>query len=163
MNRHHERSEGSVVVSLLATCFLLAVAIATSNRSVVSLHAGIPADTTVTIKAATSTLEFEPGLISAKAGTKLRLVFVNSGTLPHNFVLAKTEEDIDDLAPAAMQAGGDYVPLNMKDKMLAYTKLASPGDTVEVTFTVPPAGTYTFVCLMSGHATMMVGKLRSLR
>ena len=64
---------------------------------------------------------------------------------------------------AAMQEGGDYVPAGMKSKMFASTKLASPGQTVETTFVVPPAGRYMYVCLMSGHANVMLGTLRSLR
>jgi uncharacterized cupredoxin-like copper-binding protein len=157
---HHERAvRHSLLLVAVALCAMALVGIDVAP----SAAAGVPADTTITIKASSSTLEFEPPSISAKNGTRVRLVFVNAGTLPHNFVLAKTEEAIDDLAPAAMQAGGDYVPLNMKDKMIAYTKLASPGDTVEVSFVVPPPGTYTFVCLVSGHATSMLGRLRSLR
>lgn len=120
-------------------------------------------DTTITISASSSSLEFTPAEIVAKQGARLTLRFVNAGTLPHNVVLVKNEDDIDDLAMAAMQEGGDYVPAAMKDKMVAYTKLASPGQTVDVTFVVPKAGSYTYVCLMSGHAAMMLGKLRSLR
>ena len=120
-------------------------------------------DTTITIKASGSTLEFEPTDISVKSGKTVKLRFVNTGTLPHNFVLVKSEDDIDDLAMAAMQESGDYVPKEMKDKLLAWTKLASPGQTVEVTFTAPRPGLYTYVCLMSGHAAMMLGKLRAVR
>ena len=120
-------------------------------------------DTTITIWASTGGLEFDPAVIAVKQGTRVRLRFVNEGTLPHNFVLVRNEADLDTLALAASQAGGDYVPLALKDRLLAWTKLASPGDTVEVTFVVPPPGEYTFVCLMSGHAAVMLGKLRSLR
>lgn len=120
-------------------------------------------DTTVIVRASGPTLEFDPTAIVLKQGTRVRLRFINEGTLPHNFVLVKSEDDIDDLAMAAMSEGGDYVPKHMKTKLLAYTALASPGQTVEVTFVVPPAGGYTYVCLMSGHAAMMLGRLRSLR
>jgi azurin len=87
---------------------------------------------------------------------------VNAGTLPHNIVFVRNDDDIDVLAQAAMEEGGDYVPSGHKAKMFAYTKLASPSQTVEVTFVTPPAGKYTYVCLMSGHAAMMLGTLRSL-
>ena len=119
-------------------------------------------DTTITIKAATSALEFDPPTLAVKQGTRVRLRFVNAGTLPHNFVLVKDDDDIDALATAASKAGGDYVPVAQKSKMFAYTTLASPGQTVEVIFVVPPPGTYTYVCLMSGHSNMMLGTLRSL-
>jgi plastocyanin len=52
--------------------------------------------------------------------------------------------------------------MDLKDRFFAYTLLASPGQTLEVSFTVPAPGTYTYVCLMSGHAGVMLGTLRSL-
>ena len=122
-----------------------------------------PIDTTITVRANSSSLEFDPPSIAAKHGTRVRIRFVNSGTLPHNIVVVHDENDIDDLAMAAMKAGGDYVPLAQKAKMIAWSALASPGQTVDVTFVVPPPGEYTYVCLMSGHANSMIGKLRSLR
>src|SRR5690606_31499105 len=102
--------------------------------------------------------------ISAKEGTTVTIRYTNNGTLPHNFVLVKDEADIDVLGPAAFQAGDtDYVPLQHEEKMYAHSPLAKPGTTVEVTFEVPPAGEYFFVCLYPGHYNMMVGTLRSLQ
>lgn len=122
------------------------------------------ADTTITIYAAGSTLEFQPPRISARNGTHVRLRFVNDGTLPHNVVLARDEEDLDALALAAYHSQETgYVPLDQKGKLLAYSTLASPGDTVEMTFVVPPPGEYTYICLFPGHANSMFGTLRSLR
>lgn len=126
-------------------------------------HSQPSADTTIVVRASSSTLEFDPPAIAAKAGTRVRLRFINTGTLPHNFVLVKNEDDIDALAAAASKAGGDYVPLAQKDKMIAYSTLASPGQTVELVFVVPPSGVYTYVCLLSGHSNSMLGALRSLR
>lgn len=120
-------------------------------------------DTTITISANSSTLEFDPSAIAVKQGTRVRLRFINRGMLPHNFVLVRNEDDIDGLAEAASKLGGSYVPLAQKDKLIAYTALASPGDTVEVSFVVPGPGLYTYVCLMSGHSNSMLGTLRALR
>jgi plastocyanin len=122
-----------------------------------------PADTTITIHASSSTLEFDPPTIAVKQGTRVRIRFINAGTLPHNMVFVRNDDDIDGLAAAASKVGGDYVPVALKDKMIAYSTLASPGDTVELSFVVPPSGVYTYVCLMSGHSTSMLGALRSLR
>ena len=122
------------------------------------------ADTTlVTIKASTSTLAFEPDNVTVKSGTIVKLRLETLGTLPHNFVLVKNDDDLDALAMAAMEEGGDYVPKDMKARLFAFTKLASPAQTVEVVFPAPPPGLYTYVCLMSGHAAMMLGKLRSVK
>lgn len=126
-------------------------------------HSQSPVDTTIVIRAGSSTLEFDPPTIAAKAGARIRLRFVNEGTLPHNLVVVKDEDDIDALAEAASKVGGDYVPLSQKEKLIGYTTLASPGQTVELVFVVPPAGVYTYVCLLTGHSNSMLGTLRSLR
>jgi azurin len=123
----------------------------------------LPGDTTVTIRTVSSTLQFDPVRISARQGTRVTLRLVNEGTLPHNLVVARTDDDLDALAEAASKAGGDYVPLALKEKMIAWTRLASPGQTVEVTFVMPPPGEYPYACLMSGHSMSMLGVLRSLR
>lgn len=120
-------------------------------------------DTTITIRARDTSLEFLPSRISAERGTRVRIRFVNDGTLPHNIVLVKDENDIDMLGLAAFEAADtEYVPLEHQDRMFAYSDLAAPGETVEMTFEAPPAGEYFFVCLYSGHYNMMVGTLRSL-
>ena len=122
------------------------------------------ADTTITIHSSGADLEFLPARISAKQGTRVQIRYINEGTLPHNIVIVKNEDDIDIMGQAAFQAKETgYVPLEHKDKMIAYTELAAPGDTVEVTFVMPPAGEYLFVCMYAGHYNMMVGTLRSLR
>ena len=121
-------------------------------------------DTTITIKASGSTLEFTPPRISVKNGARVKLRFVNDGTLPHNIVLPHSVDDLDALAVKAYGAGETgYVPLGSKDKLIAYSTLASPGQTVEVTFVVPPPGEYTYACLFPGHANSMFGVLRSLK
>lgn len=127
------------------------------------IHSQASADTTITIRANSSTLEFDPPAIAVKQGTRVRIRFINAGSLPHNIVFVKDEDDIDALAAAASKAGGDYVPIAEQGKMLAYSALASPGQTVELSFVVPPPGQYSYVCLMSGHANSMLGALRSLR
>jgi plastocyanin len=139
-----------------------AAVFASSARNGLALPQG--ADTTITIRAAGSTLEFTPARVSAKAGTRVRIRFVNDGTLPHNLVVPKTDDDIDALALAAYQAGETgYVPLELKEKLVGWTTLASPGQSVEVTFVVPAAGEYTYVCLFPGHSNSMLGTLRALK
>ena len=125
--------------------------------------AGAPEpDTTIVVRANSSALEFDPAELAVKQGKRVRIRFTNMGTLPHNFVLVKNEDDIDALAAAAMKAAGDYVP-PQKEKLWAYTLLASPGQTLETTFVVPPPGEYTYVCFLAGHANTMIGTLRSLK
>ena len=142
----------------------LAVALTVNRTDRGQLFARSQADTTITIRASSSTLEFNPTRVSAKAGTRVRIRFVNDGTLPHNLVVPKEDDDIDALALAAYDASGTgYVPMGMKDKLVGWTALASPGESVEATFVVPAAGEYTYVCLFPGHANSMLGTLRALK
>ena len=111
-----------------------------------------------------SNLEFVPSRISAKNGARVTIRYVNEGTLPHNLVLLRDPEDLDTLGPAAYDAAETgYVPLAHRDLLIAWSDLASPGQTVEITFVMPPPGEYTFACLFPGHYNMMLGTLRSLR
>jgi plastocyanin len=122
------------------------------------------ADTTIVVRASGSTLEFQPPRLSVKSGTRVRLRFVNDGTLPHNFVVPRSDDDLDALALAAYEAADNgYVPVGQREKLVTYTSLVSPGETVEVSFDVPPPGEYTYVCLFPGHANSMLGTLRVLR
>lgn len=128
------------------------------------VHAQPAVDTTIVIRSEGPLLEFMPPRIAAKAGTRVRLRFVNEGVLPHNVALPKDEEEIDELAQAAANAATtDYVPLTKRDRFFGFSKLAKPNETVEFVFTMPPPGTYRFVCLYPGHQNTMVGTLRSLR
>jgi azurin len=153
------------ILNVTAGAALIAAGAGFGNDSAVpAASIGQGADTTITIRAVGSTLEFTPTRVSAKAGTRLRLRLVNDGTLPHNLVVPRSDDDIDALALAAYQASGTgYVPTDQKAKLVGWTTLASPGETVEVSFVVPAAGEYTYVCLFPGHSNSMLGTLRALR
>ena len=121
-------------------------------------------DTTLVLRASGSTLEFVPARLSARSGTRVRIRFVNDGTLPHNVVVPRNDDDLDALATAAYNAGATgFVPLGDTAKLVAYTKLVSPGETAELSFVMPAPGEYRYVCLFPGHANSMLGTLRSLR
>jgi len=102
--------------------------------------------------------------VSLKTGTRVRVEYVNNGVLPHNIVVLRDEDDLDALGIAAYDAEATgFVPTDQQDKLIAYTALAAPGDTVSVTFVVPAPGEYTFVCLFPGHYNVMLGTLKALR
>src|SRR5687768_3707137 len=78
---------------------------------VAARRAASTADTTITLRTVGSNLEFTPSEIAVKAGTKLRIRYVNDGTFPHNVVIVKTEADIDALGLAAFDAADNgYIP-----------------------------------------------------
>jgi plastocyanin len=121
-------------------------------------------DTTVVIRSTGAELAFQPARLALKNGTRVRIRFINDGALPHNIVFPRTEADIDVLSAAATDAAETgFVPLDLKAQMFAYSALAKPTETAEVTFTMPAPGEYWFVCLYPGHAANMLGTLRSLR
>lgn len=106
--------------------------------------------------------------ISATPGEKIRIRLTTKSQLPamtmaHNFILLKLSADVDAFAQAAAQArNNNYIPSDMTDQIIAHTDLASGGETVEVTFTVPEkTGDYPFICSFPGHyAAGMEGTLK---
>src|SRR3954452_24141203 len=97
-------------------------------------------------------MKFDKTQITARPGEKVRVVLKSAGTAPktimgHNFVLLKLGTDVAALHKAGLTARGtDFIPPDMKDKVIANTALVGPGETVEVTFTAPAkAGSYNYL------------------
>ena len=58
--------------------------------------------------------------------------------MAHNFVLLTAAADVNEFIKSAMNARDtDYVPADKKADVLASTKTAGPGETMEVTFKAP--------------------------
>lgn len=144
---------------------LLVAALLTASATFSPIHGqqeAPPPDTVITLRSEGTELTFIPDRLTVKAGTRVRIRYRNDGDLPHNFVLARSDDDLDPMADAAYEAAETgYVPVDMADRMIAHTSLVSPGQTVEVDFVAPPAGEYTYICLFPGHANMMLGTLRT--
>jgi azurin len=112
-------------------------------------------------------MKFSLATITAKPGESLHIVLKNVGTVPkiamaHNFVALAGGADVNAFVQAGMMAREtDFIPPAMKAQVLGSTKLAGPGETVEVTFKAPAkAGTYTYLCSFPGHfAAGMKGEL----
>jgi azurin len=112
-------------------------------------------------------MKFSVTAISAKPGETIHVVLKNVGTVPkiamaHNFVALKGGVDAAKFAQDAMTAKDtDYVPAARKADVLASTKLAGPGETVEISFKAPAkAGVYPYLCTFPGHfAAGMKGEL----
>lgn len=112
-------------------------------------------------------MKYNQTTIEAKPGEMIHVVLKNVGTIPkiamaHNFVLLVLGADVNEFTKAAMAAQAtDYVPADQKAKVVASTKLAGPGETVEVSFKAPAkAGSYPYLCTFPGHfAAGMKGTL----
>jgi len=115
----------------------------------------------------TETMKYDVTEITAKPGEKLHVVLKAMGQMPkiamaHNFVLLKAGVSPMEVSNAAFNARAtDFVPVEMKDKIIASTKLAGAGETVDVTFTAPTKpGKYDYLCTFPGHfASGMKGTL----
>jgi azurin len=112
-------------------------------------------------------MKFNLTKIEAKPGETLHVVLKSIGTIPkiamgHNFVVLKLGADVTEFIKASMNAREtEFVPPDLKAQVVAATKIAGPGETVEVTFKVPAkAGSYPFMCTFPGHyAAGMKGEL----
>jgi azurin len=108
-----------------------------------------------------SEMDFDTREIKVKANSHVTINLVNTGTdaaMLHNLVIVKngTEKEV------AMEG------LNYKDEgyfnqqntnVIAGTPVATPGLTVNVEFTAPEKGKYTYLCTYPGHWMKMQGTL----
>ncbi|MBI2855358.1 MAG: cytochrome C oxidase subunit IV family protein [Chloroflexi bacterium] len=102
-------------------------------------------------------LQFSKSSLSAKKGEEVVLKFNNgANTQQHNWVLVPTGTK-DEIATAGLAAGpgSGWVPEDAR--IIAHTELIGPGESGEVQFTAPAAGTYQFVCTFPGHSATMFG------
>jgi azurin len=119
--------------------------------------------TELTLESVGETMAYNQTTLKVVAGRKVHLTLKNnakSELMPHNWALVKpgTEAAVA-LAGVDLKDQG-YVPPG-NESILASTSLATPGKTVEVTFTAPPPGSYPYVCTVPGHYIMMKGTLVS--
>jgi azurin len=145
---------------MLSGCAAVVLALA----GAAGVHAQAPRVIAIT---GTDAMKYSVATIEAKPGEKLTVKLTGQGAIPkvamaHNFVLLAAKTDANAFAQAgAMSRPTDFIPPAMKDKVLAATKLAGNGETVEVTFDAPKEpGVYTFICTFPGHfAAGMKGTL----
>ncbi len=107
------------------------------------------------------TMAFDKTKLTVPTGSKVHLVLKNRGTLPvmtHNWALVKKGTEARVAAEGLEKAAtsGYIVP---GEDVLAYTPMAAPGKSVEVTFDAPAPGTYPYICTYPGHYVVMKGEL----
>jgi azurin len=116
-----------------------------------------PAGRVVELEAGDS-MKYSLTQIDAKPGEALTVRVKATGAMPrvamaHNFVLLKAGAD-----PVAFTNAGatamatDFIAPTVQTQVLASTKLAGNGETVEVSFKAPTKpGSYTYLCTFPGH------------
>jgi len=104
------------------------------------------------------TMKFDVMAIEAKPGQKVTVTLKNVGTMPkmsmgHNFVLLTQDQDPAKFVEASQTSmGTEYIGPDVKNKVIAHTKLLGPGESDTISFAAPrKAGTYTYICSFPGH------------
>lgn len=113
-------------------------------------------------------MKFNVAEIVAKAGQEVTVTLKNVGTMPkvsmgHNFVVLDGEiEPNEFVEKSMMQMANEYIAPELKNHVIASTKLLGPGESDTVTFQAPAKpGDYVFLCTFPGHyAIGMKGVLK---
>ncbi|MBC8281034.1 MAG: hypothetical protein H8E48_09635 [Chloroflexi bacterium] len=107
-------------------------------------------------------LAFTPKELTAVAGEEMTVTFTNeANSSKHTWVLVTPGSSTrNDVAALGIAAGADNGYVKPGDpNVIAKIGLLNGGDSGKVTFTVPAAGTYQFVCTFPSHDRQMWGKL----
>ncbi len=151
----------ALVVAMLAAMVLAACGGGSSGGST---GGGAVSSGPVTIEIGSKgeELAFDKAELRVAAGQQVTLRFKNNSAVQqHNWILIKGgDAEAAAIANAGLSAGAaaNYLPAD-KSNIIAESPLANGGETVEVTFTAPAAGTYLFICTVPGHYPLMQGKL----
>ena len=107
------------------------------------------------------TMFYDKKTLTVPTGAEVHLTMKNNGKLPimvHNWVLVKKGTEAA-VALAGLEKAPDAGYVVPSPDVLAYTPMAPPGKTVEVTFTAPAPGAYPYICTFPGHYVVMKGVL----
>ena len=104
-------------------------------------------------------MTMDKSLFKIKAGQVVKLSLKNVGQLPkeamgHNVVILKSGTDVAAFGgDASKSKSNDYIPQSaeMKNSIIAHTKLLGPGESDIIEFTAGAPDVYKFVCSLPGH------------
>lgn len=126
--------------------------------------AGSGGDVALLIGSKGATPYFENEALVAAAGSKITLTLKNNADAgsgkKYNWALVKPNTALKVVTIG--QSEGDETTAYIKtgdENVIAYTRLAGPGETVTVSFDAPPPGVYPFICTFPGLYTTMKGTL----
>lgn len=115
------------------------------------------------------TMQFNKDRLTVEAGQMVRLTLEHVGQQPaqamgHNVVVLEQGENAVAFGGAVGQEGGnldnDYLPVEMRDRVIAFTDMIGGGETTTVEFKAPEEpGEYPFLCSFPGHFAQMNGVL----
>ena len=122
-------------------------------------EAGTTTPRVIKIRAgAGNTMTFDVTSLHAAPGELVTVMLTNAGTLPktvmgHNWILLLPGSDPVAFSVAGLsEAEHSYIPAKLKGQIVAFIPMLGPGETGEVTFSVPAApGEYPFLCAFPSH------------
>jgi azurin len=104
------------------------------------------------------TMKYNLKTFEVRRGQEVTIIFKNVGKLPkaamgHNLVILKLNTNAQEFAFAsAKHPESDYIDPELKNKVLASTKLLGPGESETLTFTAPEIPSkYDFLCTFPAH------------
>jgi azurin len=151
-----------ILVAVLSLAGLLSACGGSGSAAPAANSGGGSGPSTIELGSAGENLAFDKTALTASAGQPVSIKFKNnSSAQQHNWALVKGGDDVaQKVATEGLTAGADkgYLPSDPTN-IVANTKLASAGETVEISFTAPAAGTYDFICTVPGHFPLMKGTL----
>lgn len=112
-------------------------------------------------------IQYDIDEFTVRAGQMVRLTLRHVGTLPaqamgHNVVIIMPDDDVFEFGADVGEEDGslenDYVPVALRDRVVAFTPILGGGETVTVEFQAPTEpGEYPFLCSFPGHFGQMNG------
>lgn len=133
-----------------------------NNSGTTGSGGGGSTTTTLDIGSDGENLAFDKTTLTVKANTPVVVKMKNnSAAQQHNWILVKggdTESAKVAADGLAAGASANFLPPD-KANVVASTALLNAGETGDVSFTAPAAGTYQYICTAPGHYPLMKGVL----
>ncbi|HET6242943.1 MAG: hypothetical protein H0V01_14755 [Bacteroidetes bacterium] len=106
-------------------------------------------------------IAFEPKEIEVHVNSIIEITLINESTVEgmnHNIVFVELGSGAEVSAEGlAIGPEKEYIPNN--PKVIAGSKVALPGETIQMHFSAPKAGSYHFICTYPGHYPQMIGRM----
>jgi azurin len=137
-----------------------------SSNKEEAMEAAIPESVSLEIEG-NDLMQFNTDKLEAIEGQQVTLTLKHTGQMSvdvmgHNWVLLATGTDAATFGGAAVTAKETgYIPQDMTENVIAFTKTIGGGEETTVTFEAPKAGYYTFICSFPGHYGVMQGSFVS--
>ncbi len=159
--KSNDNSSGTPAPSVTATTVTPASTPPAPSAAPSASAAAPAAKVDLEIASVGDTMYFDKKTLTVPTGAEVHLTLKNNGKLAvmqHNWVLVKKGAEAK-VALAGMEKAPDAGFVVPSSDVLAYTPLAPPQKTVEVTFTAPAPGDYPYICTFPGHYVVMKGVL----